>query len=457
MNQSLWLDTGYPRDQFPEAQGSLRCDVCIIGGGMGGIAAAEQLAKAGKDVIVLEKDRIFGSTTSHSTGKVTAQHDIIYAKLIKQFGLEAARTYYQANERAVRRAREIARDDEARSLDSILYARTPSGTENLRKEWEAYKEIGIQGAFVNETELPFTVESALSMHDELQIHPLRFGQRLARMAADSGARIFEDSAVRKMDFKKRIVELENGTDVTFKELILCTHYPLVGLQNMNVLKLQVNRSYIVAAKAGTELKNQYLGVDADSLSIRTAGIDGQPYLMVSGANHLAGMKEETGENYGELAEHLREQFGVSDISHQWSAQDPQTPDDVPYIGRITKDLPHIYISTGFRKWGLSGSLAGSEVLRDLITGRPNEAIGLYSPDRTGFGAKLLQGIKVAGLTAGELAAGYTVRLESPTCTHLGCKTRWNEGDRTWDCPCHGSRFREDGSVLEGPAKKPLKL
>src|SRR5690606_11297129 len=136
--------------------------------------------------------------------------DIIYSKLIKQFDLETARTYYQANERAVRRAREIARDDEARPLDSILYTRTPLGTDNLRKEWDAYKEIGIQGAFVNETELPFTVGSALSMHDELQIHPLRFGQRLARMAVDAGARIYENSAVRKMHFKKRFVELENG-------------------------------------------------------------------------------------------------------------------------------------------------------------------------------------------------------------------------------------------------------
>ncbi|WP_424237682.1 FAD-dependent oxidoreductase [Bhargavaea ginsengi] len=457
MNEPLWLDTGYPRDQYPEAAGSLRCDVCIIGGGIGGIAAAEQLAKAGKDVIVLEKDRIFGSTTSHSTGKVTAQHDIIYSKLIKQFDLETARTYYQANERAVRRAREIARDDEARPLDSILYARTPLGTENLRKEWDAYKEIGIQGAFVNETELPFTVGSALSMHDELQIHPLRFGQRLARMAVDAGARIYENSAVRKMHFKKRFVELENGADVTFSELIICTHYPLVGFQNLNIMKLQVNRSYIAAAKVSKELKNQYLGVDADSLSIRTAGIDGQAYLMVSGSSHLAGMKEDTGENYGELSEHLRKEFGVTEVSHRWSAQDPQTPDYVPYVGRITEDLSHIYISTGFRKWGLSGSLAGSEVLRDLIIGRQNEATQLYSPGRTGFGAKLLQGIKVSGLVTGELAAGYTVRLDTPTCTHMGCKTRWNEGDRTWDCPCHGSRFREDGSVLEGPATRPLKL
>lgn len=457
MNEPLWLDTGYPRDQFPKAEGSLRCDVCIIGGGIGGIAAAEQLAKAGKDVVVLEKDRIFGSTTGHSTGKVTAQHDILYSKLIKQFDLETARTYYHVNERAVRRAREIAQDDEARSLDSILYARTPSGTENLKKEWEAYKQIGIQGAFVNETELPFTVESALSMHDELQIHPLRFGQRLARMAADSGARIFEESAVSKMNFKERFVELENGAHVTFSELILCTHYPLVGLQNLNILKLQVNRSYIVASKAETELKNQYLGVDASSLSIRTAGIDGQPYLLLSGSNHLAGMKEETEENYSELMDDINEQFGVTEVSHRWSAQDPETPDYVPYVGRITEDLAHIYISTGFRKWGLSGSIAGSEVLRDLITGRPNEAIQLYSPARTGFGAKLLQGIKVLGLVAGEFAAGYTVRLDTPTCTHMGCKTRWNEGDRTWDCPCHGSRFREDGSVLEGPAKKPLNL
>lgn len=457
LTQSLWLDTGYPRDKFPQAHGRIRCDVCIVGGGLSGIAAAEQLAAAGKDVVLVERDRILAGTTGNSTGKLTAQHGYVYADLLKQFGKDGARTYFEANEEAVRRGRDIAGEGEARPSDSYIFSQTRHGTEKLRREWDAYREIGIQGSFGKETELPFPVQASLSMVDELQIHPFRFGQRLARMAADHGARIYEMTAVRTMDFKKRTVSLSTGGMVEFKELVLATHYPIRGFRGLNIIKLAVNRSYISVAPTDRELKDQYISVDSPQRSIRTANIDGKIYMMLAGSNHTAGMKKETDEEYGRLAEDLENLFHLKGITHSWSAQDPQTPDLVPYVGQISDSLPHVYIATGFRKWGLSNSLAGSKILRDLITGRENAATKLYDPGRTGFGALLLQGLKINGLVAGELATGYTVRLDSPTCTHMGCKTQWNEGDRTWDCPCHGSRFREDGSVLEGPATKPLDL
>ncbi len=120
-------------------------------------------------------------------------------------------------------------------------------------------------------------------------------------------------------------------------------------------------------------------------------------------------------------------------------------------------MPYVYLSTGYRKWGLSNSMAGARIISDLIVGKENRASALYAPDRTGFGTFLLQAIKNTGLVVKEFTGGHLTRTDSPICTHMGCRTRWNAGDETWDCPCHGSRFRKDGSVLEGPATKPLDL
>ncbi|UZM99258.1 Rieske 2Fe-2S domain-containing protein [Lysinibacillus sp. MHQ-1] len=155
---------------------------------------------------------------------------------------------------------------------------------------------------------------------------------------------------------------------------------------------------------------------------------------------------------------MKEHFEQEPI-YRWSAQDIETPDIVPYVGRITNSLPNVFIATGYRKWGISNSFVAGDILSSLITGSRSEdgAIALYSPSRTKFGAQFMQMLKVGGFVAKEFITGYMRHASAPTCTHLGCKTKWNEADETWDCPCHGSRFNAQGEVLEGPAVQPLKL
>lgn len=457
MSKSLWLQTAHPRDQFPSLQQNARCDVCIVGGGLSGLANAYFLAKEGKDVILLEKNVILAGATGNSTGKLTVQHDLIYAKLLKKHGQADAKLYYEVNEEALQFGRSFATADELTKADSILFSQTKHGTDLLQQEARAYEQLGIPGVFGRNSELPIPLEATLTLKDECQIHPVRFGQKLARMAVEAGARIYEDTDVLLMDLKKRIVRLKSAHEVRFNELILSTHYPIEALRGMQIMKLAVDRSYIVAAEADMALQGQYISVDSPKRSIRTAQIDGETYFLLSGANHKAGVEGNTKEHYDRLYTDVKNTFNLSNLITGWSAQDPQTPDMIPYAGVISSDMPYVYLSTGNRKWGLSNSLASARIISDQIVGKQNRATALYAPDRTGFGALLLQTLKNTGLVVKELATGYTARLDAPTCTHMGCKTRWNNAEETWDCPCHGSRFRKDGSVLEGPATKPLKL
>lgn len=457
MSKSLWLQTAYPRDDFPQLQEDIHCDVCIVGGGLSGIANAYFLAKEGKDVILLEKNSLLAGATGNSTGKLTIQHDFSYANLIKKFGQDGAKLYYEANEKAVRFGKSFATANELKNADSILYSQTKHGTELLQNEFQAYKEIGIPGKLGKNSELPILIDATLTLKNESQIHPVRFGQKLAQMAVEAGARIYEFSDVLVMDLKKRFLTMKSSHEVHFNELVLCTHYPIEALRGLQILKLIVDRSYIVAAEADMALRGQYISLDSPKRSIRTAQFDDKTYFLLSGASHQAGLETDTKAHYDRLYLDLKETFNLSSPIAGWSAQDPETPDLIPYAGKITSSTPHIYISTGYRKWGLSNSIASARIISDQIIGKKNPATALFAPDRTGFGTFLLQALKLTGLVAKEFTTGHLTRRDAPICTHLGCRTRWNNAEETWDCPCHGSRFRKDGSVLEGPATKPLDL
>lgn len=458
MNESLWLATAYTNRDYPTVEDDLTCDVLIIGGGLSGLANAYFLAKQGKDVVLLEKNRLLHGATGNSTGKLTAQHDLVYADLLEQFGLENTRHYFKVNEQAVEFARSISDADQLQSAHSALYSQTVEGTERLLAEKKAYEAIGIPFLFAGSASyLPFETAHTLLIEDEAQIHPVRFGQRLAELAAKEGARIFEHAHVAALDTDRHFVKLSSSRMVGYRQLVICSHYPIEALEGLQILKLDVERSYIAAAKTDTPFDHQYISVDEPQRSIRTTTIDDQSYLLLCAQSHPAGSEKETQLHYDTLTEDIKTSLGHPDIVYKWSAQDPSTPDLVPYAGAISSSSPDVYISTGYRKWGLSNSLTCAEIITDAIVGRSNPASELFSPGRTDFGSLFSRALLLGGRTAKEFAGGHIARTDSPICTHMGCRTRWNKGDRTWDCPCHGSRFRSDGSVLEGPATQPLDL
>lgn len=457
MQNSLWLKNAEPLS-FTSLSASLNCNVCIVGGGLAGVYTAYLLAKKGIDVVLLEaKPSIAFGTTGHSTGKLTPQHGAVFDQLLTTFKEDEVRTYYEANRTAIENALKEATADLFQRVDSYLYATTEEGAEKIKKESEAYKKVGIEGTETTDTELPFEVKNALKMENTFQIHPVKFTNHFAKLALKAGAKLFVNTRVTKLFIDEQRLLTENEFEVNFKSLVLATHYPIEAIKGLHIAKLSIDRSYLMATKTSELLKGQYLSVDTSSRTVRTALIDNQPYFIFGGSSHIAGTVQNTHIYYEKLEKELVSTFDLPKPEYLWSAQDPNTADYIPYVGRISDSEPRIYIATGFRKWGLSNSLVAGEIISTELTSGQHPAQFLYSPSRNLFGKTFMRMLKAIGFTVSNFAEGYLIRMEAPKCTHLGCKTQWNEGDETWDCPCHGSRFDKYGNVIEGPAVYPIIL
>ena len=452
MKQSLWLEN-VPTISAPSLKQSLQCDICIIGGGLNGIYNAYLLAKKGFDVVLIEALSEFShGTTAFSTGKLTAQHSLIYSSLTTEQG----KLYYEANHSAIERALETNPPSFSRAT-SFLYTGTSLGKEQLAAEAECYKKIGIPYVATNVTELDLSAQLALGMKGEGQINPFFFAQHFVKLARQFGAEIYLNTRVTQIHSTKNYVTTEHGHDIQYKKLLLCTHYPIESLRRLYSVKLQVDRSYLTATKCTQLLQEQYISIDEQSRTMRTALINNIPYFIYGGRSHTAGTVTHTEPFYSTLRAELQNQFGLPAPKYSWSAQDIQTPDKIPYIGQLSPNDDSLYIATGFNKWGLSTALVAGEILSNLISKTPHPATELFSPSRSNFGSKLYFMIQTGGFVGKEFIKGHVTRANAPRCTHLGCKTRWNDADRTWDCPCHGSRYDEHGQVIEGPAVYPLDM
>ncbi len=457
MQNSLWL-AGVEKLSLNKLSTSLNCDVCVVGGGLTGIYTAYLLAKKGLNVVLLEGNSSVGiATTGHSTGKLTPQHDAIFAKLIKTFSEEEARTYYDANVNAINNALQNISIDVSQKVDSYLYATTEQGKKQLDEEIEAYKRLKLPGNETTETELPFDVLSSIKLSNTSQIHPTNFALHYAKLAIKEGANIYVNSRVTKVVIDEKTVYVDDELEVSYNNLVLATHYPIEAVKGLQIAKLSIERSYLTATRTTELLKGQYLSVDTPSRTIRTALINNQPYFIYGGSSHKAGTIEETHSYYETLQNEVVSKFDLPEPEFLWSAQDPDTADSIPYVGPITDNESNVYIATGYRKWGLSNSLVAGEIISSAITKEKHAASDIYNPSRNQFGITMLRMLNLIGFTVANLADGYLTRMDAPKCTHLGCRTRWNDGDETWDCPCHGSRFDKNGNVIEGPAVYPLDL
>lgn len=458
MRQSLWLHSPLSF-RVHKLQQDVTCDVCIVGGGLSGVYTAYLLAQAGIDVVLVEALTIGGGATGHATGKLSSQQDILYSKLLKEFSQDEARLYYKCQKQAIEQAMKLASAPTIMPSASTLYATTEEGLKSLQQEYEAYQLLKIPCKLSNDHELPLQTKATLTIEDDAQINPVHFTQQLAEKAIKNGAKLFEETRVHELQPEQKMLKTIDGATIRYQRLVLCTHYPIEAIAKMNVMKLKVERGYLLATKVDESLSQQYLSVEQPTRSIRTATVHGETYMLFAGANHVAGSTTHTNPYYEALEADLKNQFHLPHATFKWSSQDVETPDLLPYIGPLTKEDPSIYIATGYRKWGLTNSLVAGELLLAHLTNNAlaDQEKALFNPDRTAFGKTLSQALQIGTIVIGEFIGGYLDRPDAPKCTHLGCKTRWNEADETWDCPCHGSRYRKNGEVLEGPAVYPLEF
>ncbi|OES46528.1 FAD-dependent oxidoreductase [Domibacillus iocasae] len=494
-NQSIsyWKDHGAPRS-FTPLQTNLTVDVVVVGGGITGILTAWKLSKEGKKVALIEARKLTDGTTGFTTAKVTAQHGLIYDELISTFGEKKALLYYEATEEAIaflkKTVNELKIECDFTPQDAYVYITTNEMRPMLEKELEAYEKLGINGGLAGETarkNLPFNVEEALVMRDQAHFHPVKFLEAIVQDMAER-VHIFEDTRAEAID--GRAVKTTNGYKVIADHIVVASHFPFNDFDGAYFAKLHPERSYAIGVKSESDInEGMYISEDKPSRSIRYATMEnGEKLLIIGGENHPAGRSDrEMMRHYEELADFADRHFGAKEVLYRWSAQDLITLDRVPYIGRAHEN---IYVATGYAKWGMTNGTVAANIITDLIMKRDNRYAELYDPKRMKIKpadmktfvtenakvAKELIGGKLKSTTInidallpgeggvvmvdGKKTGAYKdeqghCHLVDTTCTHMGCETTWNDAERSWDCPCHGSRFSYDGEVLEGPAIQPL--
>ncbi|MCJ8006554.1 glycine/D-amino acid oxidase-like deaminating enzyme/nitrite reductase/ring-hydroxylating ferredoxin subunit [Lederbergia wuyishanensis] len=492
---SYWLkSTNLP--SFPQIKQDLNVDVAIIGGGITGITTAYLLVKEGYQVTVIEASTILNGTTGHTTAKVTAQHGLIYDELIQHFGEEKARLYYEANKEAAEQIAEIIKlhgiDCDYKTEDAYVYTNSNDYVQNLKKEYEAYKRLGIKGDFVDSIPLDLgNIKGAVVMKNQAQFHPLQYLSELVDFIKDSGGEIYEQSVATHMDIEdKPIVHLKNGAKITAQHVISATHFPFHDNRGY-FARLHPERSYVVAAKPEKSFSGgMYINAEKPTRSIRSVKVEGEEILLFSGDGHKTGQGEPEKEHYESLEKFAKEEFGAKEILYRWSAQDLVTEDKLPFIGCNNADDKRVLVATGYRKWGMTTSMVAAQLMKDILIGKENRYEEIFSPSRftadpgiktivkqnMNVAANLISGkferpdkemkdIKegegaVVSIKGGRAGAYKTMDgqlyVVDTTCTHMGCEVNWNSADQTWDCPCHGSRFSIEGDVIEGPAERPLK-
>ncbi len=419
--------------QFPRLDQDLRTDVLIIGGGMAGLLCAWNLTRAGVDCALIEENRLMSGVSGRTTAKITSQHGLVYGKLLNQLGREKTQLYWQANEDALAAYRNLAETADFDFCTQSSYIYTTEGAKALEAEMEAYECLRIPATWETGVNLPFPVQGAISFPNQAQFHPLKFVSHIL-----NGLKIFENT--KALSFSGNQVQTPNGT-VTAQKIIIATHFPILNKHGAYFLKLYQQRSYVIALEHGDLVDGMYLDQAENGLSVRTAG----KWLLLGGGGHRTG-KPGLGWSLPEAA--AKQYYPDARIAARWATQDCMSLDGMPYIGQYSNATRDLFVATGFQKWGMSSSMVAAMLLTDLIRGKENPYADLFSPSRSVIHKQLF--------INGADSAINLLRPTKPRCPHLGCALRWNKAERSWDCPCHGSRFDPDGKVLNNPATGDLK-
>lgn len=492
--ESYWLaSSAIPA--FGKLNHDLKINIAIVGAGITGITTAYLLAKEGKEVALFDSGKILNGTTGYTTAKITAQHDLIYDELIEKFGEEDARLYYNANHDGLEFIRKMILLNEIpcgySEEDAYLYTDDEVHIDLIYNEHEAYEKLGIPGTYLDRIPLPVSSKAAVVMYNQAQFHPVPYLVFLVNEFLRMGGQIFENTSAETIEEGiPNFITTNEGYRIECLDIVSCSHFPVFE-NGMYYAKLHAESSYAIAVKSDHSYPGgMYLSVDEPKRSIRSINYQGEQLLLIGGESHKTGHGECTINHYDALKSLAADSFNGREISYRWSANDYVTLDKLPYIGVNSAKTPNSFVATGFRKWGMTTGTTAAMLIRDLIVGADNPYVRLLDPARFNTSASLktlvIQTADVAKhFVSGKLEwirkkpdslgndEGALVRIKGKktgayrdangrlflvdaTCTHMGCEVEWNDGDRTWDCPCHGSRFNYKGEVIEGPATERLK-
>ena len=493
---SLWLDFNEQSDKFSSLSTNIETDVCIIGAGIFGLTCAYYLSNLGFQVVVLEKDGIGEKTTGHTTAKITSQHSLFYDYLMNGYGKNFASDYLEANEKAIKNIKQII-DTEKIKCDfeyqnSYVYTTKKSELGAIKKEVSAVEALGFPCEFVTKTGLPFEIEGAICFKNQAQFHPLKYLYGLCDSISSHGGEVYTNTVVTNVekDFDSAYLVSTDSNTVRSKFVIVATHYPFINFPGLYFLKMYQSTSYLIAVDTKKTLFNgMYINATNPIFSYRTVKYQGKELLLIGGGDHKTGHPSCYKDTYGVLEEEAKKFYPNCEVLYRWNTRDCVSLDKIPYIGQYSTSMPNVFVGTGFKKWGMTLSNVASNIIVDSICGKENKYAYLFKPSRLkpiknrdemknvlvqSTNSLVLDKLKSANMSFDEIQnnSGSIVEINNekvgiyknpegkiyavkPICTHLGCLLSWNDVDKTWDCPCHGSRFDYQGINLYDPAFKNL--
>lgn len=427
MIKSLWENT-CEMPKFSELEKDENTDVLIVGGGMAGILCAYFLEKQGISYLLCEANTVAGGTTAKTTAVISAQHDTFYYDLAEKFGYEKAGMYLSANLDALNEYRNICGTIDCGFEEKPSYIYFCNNSENIEREIQCLKKLGFNAELVSEIPLPVKISGAIKFPFQAQFHPLKFISEICK-----NMNIREHSQIKKI---KGNTAYTDKYKINADKIIIASHFPIINTHGMYYTKLYQKRSYIIAL----ENAGQYNGTFVEN---RESGLYFRNYknlLLIGGGDHRTGIN---GCNYEELRKFAREHYPNSKEKYAWATQDCMSLDGVPYIGKYSPQLENVYTASGFNEWGMTTSMVAAKILSDMVIGAYNKYLEIFNPSRNMITSQLFVNL---GITLGNFITPTTKR-----CKHLGCALKWNKYEHSWDCPCHGSRFDENGKIINNPS------
>lgn len=489
--RTLWTDTA-PHHAFPPLDRRVQVDVAVVGAGIAGLTAAILLQRAGRSVAVVEAGEVAGGESCHTSAHLTAVQDTRFFEIDRTFGKEAAELVAQHGMAAIdlveHLSGEYGIDCDFARVPGWLFTERSRDRKQLEKEAQAAREAGLQAHLVDEVPLPFPTAGAVRFDGQAVFHPLLYLRGLADAFARRGGMIFEGSRVLSVDDGKPCKVSTAQGSVVARDVIVATDSPISNRIFLHT-KLSPYRTYIVAGRIDEPLPGLFWDTADPYHYVRTwQNHDGGVEVIVGGEDHRVGELEDTDSAYDRLEGWAASRLGLK-VDRCWSGQVNEPADGLPYVGRNALSL-HVYVATGFSGTGLANGTMAGMILADELEGRTHPLSRLFAATRvkplasakevlvhnadnarhyvqdwlSRGDAAPLEEIgpgegRLVQLGGEKLAVfrddGGALHAVSPICTHLGCQVHWNAGDKSWDCPCHGSRYSPTGEVLHGPAVKAL--
>lgn len=490
---SFWIATT-PKTNYPSILKNLEIDVVVIGGGIVGITSAYLLKQQGKKVALIEAKKIIEGVTGHTTGKITSLHDLIYKHLIHTFGKENALIYANGQEAGLKLIESLIKENKIdcdfTKAAAYTYTNDEKQLENIEKEVDAAKDLGLPASFVINTDLPFSIKGAVCFRNQAHFHPRKYLLALAKLIEGNGSYIFENTRVLDAKEESLCEVITDKGNIKTKDIIVATHYPILNKGMPYVPSITPKRSYALEIEIKEKVpKGMYINIESPFFSVRPAKKGLKEVLIITGEEHKTGQADNTKDYYLKLEKTARKKFNIKSVNYKWSTQDNYTIDRVPYIGKYNKGSKHLFTATGFGGWGMTSGTLSAIILSDIILGRSNPFANFFDKDsRSSLKSVknfIMSNVDVAkefikgqlpkkGKNKVDLKKGEGKVVEkkgekiavykdgqgkehqvSAVCTHMGCIVNFNNAEKSWDCPCHGSRFDVDGNVLHGPAVKNL--